>query len=169
MKNISLLLLLIALSSFAKAQISSGGQFTLTQSVVAAGGKTISNGQFKVDGTTGQSVAGQKGSDLSFVEIAGFWIPDELQPTAEHVTVGGMVATESGQGIGNLLVTMTDSEGRTRSVRTSSFGYFSFDGVEVGRVYFFAAVSRRFQFLQPRIARSILESADDLNFVALDY
>src|SRR5688572_927579 len=63
--------LLVCLSSMSLAQ--SGGQFTITKSVIAGGGGRATGGTFTVDGTIGQSVAGGPSTGATFTLISGFW------------------------------------------------------------------------------------------------
>jgi hypothetical protein len=66
--------LLISPPIVAEAQVASGGNFSLTQSVVASGGGTNSGGgSFSLSGTTGQSVAGGAMSGSTFEATSGFW------------------------------------------------------------------------------------------------
>jgi hypothetical protein len=51
----------------------SGGQFTVTKSVIAGGGGRVSGGTFTLDGTIGQPVAGTQSTGANFSLIAGFW------------------------------------------------------------------------------------------------
>jgi hypothetical protein len=168
MKSIVSLFFAISLASVAIGQIASGGQFTLTQSVIAGGGNSMQSGQFKVDATTGQSVAGQKASNQPFGVHAGFWTPEDLLPTAEHVSLAGRITTADGRGIQNVRVTMTGPDGLSRYALSGPFGYFRFDDVEVGMTYVFSVTAKRYQFQQSVIARNVLDSVDDLNFVALE-
>src|SRR5438445_2377704 len=88
------LLLNFALTIY--AQVATGGQFTLDQSVIASGGGTSSSGAFTVEGTAGQPVAGQKASNSPFSVHAGFWNGEPLGPSAASVTVRGRVQTADG-------------------------------------------------------------------------
>lgn len=172
MRNLLLIFVLVfavfPAQSYLDAQVATGGQFSLSQSVVGNGGNSMQGGQFSLDGSLGQPIAGQKASELSIAVHAGYWIPDALIPTAAHVTVAGRVITTGGQGIRNATITMAGN-GETRSVITGTFGYFQFDDVEVGRFYIFSVRSQRFQFPQPSIARSIMDASDDLRFIAPDH
>ena len=84
--------------------------------------------------------------------------------TAASVSVSGNVRTANGSGLGNAAVILTDSDGISRSTRTSSFGYYSFDGVEIGRTYTMSVRSRRYQFT-PQII-SVSDVIEQLNFTA---
>jgi hypothetical protein len=56
-------------------------------------------------------------------------------PTAAGVTVAGRVTDESGRGLRGAIVSLTSSDGISRTIRTSSMGYFSFDDVTAGQTY----------------------------------
>jgi hypothetical protein len=68
---LSLLSCLILLTSVLAAQ--SGGQFTITKSVIAGGGGRVAGGVFTVDGTIGQAVAGGPSTGGTFSITSGFW------------------------------------------------------------------------------------------------
>ena len=54
----------------------SGGNFAVTQSVIASGGgQDSAGGAFSVDGTIGQPVAGGPSSGEAFAVTSGFWAP----------------------------------------------------------------------------------------------
>lgn len=85
-------------------------------------------------------------------------------PTAASVTIAGRILTKAENGLANANVLMTDAFGNTRSARTNSFGYYSFEEVEVGQTYIFNASSRRYRFA-PRVV-SVIEEINNLNFYA---
>jgi hypothetical protein len=89
-----------------------------------------------------------------------------VSPTAATVTVSGRVVTPQGRGIRNVVVTMTDSIGNTRTATSSSSGYYRFIDVPAGETYIFTARGKRFSFRQNSQVRSIVEDIDDINFVA---
>jgi hypothetical protein len=51
-------------------------------------------------------------------------------------------------------------------VTTSSFGYFTFEGLEIGETYIVTVNSRRFTFQAPSQVLSLTDNAFDVNFVA---
>lgn len=61
------------------------------------------------------------------------------------VSVSGRVLTPGGNGIRNVVVVLTDSQGFRRLATTSSFGAYSFANVPVGS-YVVSAVSKRYRF-----------------------
>ncbi len=88
----------------------------------------------------------------------------QLGPSAAMVPISGRVLTSSGRGISSVRVTLTDEEGFTRTAISSSFGYYRFEGVEVGRVYVMSALSKRFQF-SPQVI-SLTDELTGFNLIA---
>lgn len=66
----------------------------------------------------------------------------------------------------NAIITMTDSGGNTRTVRTTSFGYYRFDEVEAGQTYIVTVQSKRYQFAAQVV--NVVEDLGELNFYSLD-
>jgi hypothetical protein len=87
-------------------------------------------------------------------------------PTAASVNVGGRVIAGS-RGIFNAVVTMTDQNGQTRTVRTNSFGYFRFAEVQAGETYIISVLDKRYTFT-PRVV-SLTDEIMDLIFAPEDY
>ncbi len=161
-KSIFVFLLLV---STLEAQ--TGGDFTITQSVVASGGgQNSAGGAFAVDGTIGQSVAGGRIGNTPFFLTSGFWNFLPLAPTAANVSVGGQVLTPSGGGIRNVQVMLTAPDGQIRTAQTGTFGYYRFEGVPVGETYIISIFSRRFTFSQPTRVVAVLDAVADINFIA---
>jgi hypothetical protein len=148
------------------AMAQSGGQFAIEQSAIAGGGRQSTGGQFAIDGTSGQTVAGQRTTNAPFSLHAGFWNPDQFAPTVPEVTVIGFVWTALGHGIRTTTVTMTNANGETRKVISGTSGYFQFTNVPTGETYVFSVISNRFTFVEPTLVRTILENPDDIIFVA---
>ena len=158
-----------AIATATQAWSQSGGAYVVQKAVVGSGGAANSSGgTFSVAGTTGQSIAGQKAASGTFSGHAGFWSPDELMPTAEHVVLSGRVMYSTGAGVQNIRVMMAMPDGSTRSAVSNSFGYFHFDDVEVGLTYLFTVSSRKYTFQQTMLVRGVLSTIDDLNFIALN-
>lgn len=82
----------------------------------------------------------------------------QLIPSASNVTVSGQVLDQLGQPLSNVRVALTDIHGATRTVLTSSFGYYSFNEVESGQVYVISAASKRHTFQS-----QILSVGDDIS------
>jgi hypothetical protein len=89
-----------------------------------------------------------------------------VAPTAASVSVVGRVTTADGKGIRNVLVRLVDESGESRTVVTSTFGYFRFTDVAAGQTYVFSASAKKYRFIQPSQLRSIVEETTDITFVA---
>lgn len=138
--SVAMMLLLPAV-----AMPQAGGTFEIKKSVIAGGGQTSSGGTFALSGTVGQPLAGSVSSGGNFSIESGFWAEGNAAPVVE-VNVSGRVTTPSGQGLRNAVVTLTNQSGVTRSVTTSSFGFYSFQGVPTGQTYTIRVLSKRFRF-----------------------
>ena len=88
-----------------------------------------------------------------------------LAPSAAGVTVSGRVLTAEGRGLRNARVTITDQSGVSRTVVTSSFGYYTFTDVEVGQTYLIGVASKRYHFT-PRLLQ-VVDSLSDVDFTAI--
>jgi hypothetical protein len=148
------------------AQIAGGGAFTLEKSIVANGGGASSSGSFSVTATGGQSAAGTPAANAPFSQTAGFWTGETLAPTAALVSIGGNVLTADGRGIKNVMVTLTDSSGESRSVLTGSFGYYRFTDVQVGEIYVLTVQAKKYIFAYPSKVVSVQEELTSLDFIA---
>lgn len=93
-----------------------------------------------------------------------FFVNAPLGPTAASVSVSGRVMTPYGAGLTNARVSITDTEGHTRSAVTSSFGFYQFDEIEVGQTYIVSVSSKRYQF-QPRVI-TVYDEVAKVDFTA---
>lgn len=84
--------------------------------------------------------------------------------TAGSVSVGGRVFFSAGNGLPAAFVTITDQSGNSRSVRTSSFGYYRFDDVVVGQTYTVSVSSKQFQFTSQMV--TVNDVITNLDFTA---
>jgi hypothetical protein len=83
--------------------------------------------------------------------------------TAAGVSVSGRVQLNTGQGLLNATVSITDGEGFLRTARTSSFGYYRIDDVPAGRTYIINVDSRFYHF-SPQVI-NVVDNLTDLDFV----
>jgi hypothetical protein len=88
----------------------------------------------------------------------------QSNPTAAAVTVSGRVLNFSGRGVSRARVTITDSNGVTRSAITNFFGYFRFEEVTAGETYIFNVSAKLYSF-SPQIV-TVNENITELNFIA---
>lgn len=144
-----------------------GGTFDLSRSVIASGGGSNSTGgTFSVSGTAGQHVAGTSSNGASFDLHGGFWFQN-LAPTAAAVSITGRVTTADGQGIRNARLTLISPNGARRTAATSTFGYYAFDGVEVGQTYVLEVVSKRYAFANTTRVFSLQDHVTGMDFTAM--
>jgi len=87
-----------------------------------------------------------------------------LAPTAASVSAGGRVTTAGGRGIRNAVITITDTNGTSRTIRTGDFGYYRFEDVAAGETYIFSISAKRFRFNQNTQAVFIVEERNDIDF-----
>ena len=106
---------------------------------------------------TTRSVCGRTAS------LSPFVIANGLAPTAASVAVGGRVFAGN-SGLAQARLTLTNSNGETRSVSTNSFGYYRFSGVAAGETYVLSVVHKRYTFA-PRVI-GVTEAMSELNFTA---
>lgn len=163
---IALFVLFTVHFSLFTAAAQTGGQFDLSHSVIAAGGGSSSTGgTFNVSGTVGQHVAGTSSNGSTFDLHGGFWFQN-LAPTAAAVSITGKVTTANGQGIRNARLTLTSPDGAIRRAITSTFGYYAFDGVEVGHTYVLEIAAKRYAFANPTRVFSLQDTLTDVDFTA---
>ncbi len=142
------------------------GTFVMQKSVIAGGGGRSTGGAFTLDGTIGQSIAGTSSSGGAFQSGGGFW-GGGTTATAANVSISGRVFTSDGlTGLRNASVTLTDPTGVVRTATTSSFGFYSFDGVAPGFAYTIRISSRRFRYQ----SQTVVPTGDlaNVDFIGLE-
>lgn len=85
---------------------------------------------------------------------------------AAAATVSGRVTSPSGIGVRNAVVSITDSRGIRRTATTSSFGFYSLVGVNVGETQTISVNTKRFRFT-PQILQ-INGNVSGLDFAGLE-
>jgi Carboxypeptidase regulatory-like domain len=149
----------LALTGFPQVPV-----YQIDRSVIANGGGTSSSGGFRVEGTIGQSAAGERMAGGSFNQVGGFWQPLPLAPTAASVTVSGRVQTRNGRAISSAIVTISDMFGTRRLAITNTFGYFRFVDIDAGESYLVQVTARAYTF-EPRLV-SVEQDLVGLTFTA---
>jgi len=162
--------LMLLFVSIANAQ--TGGDFTITQSVIAGGGGQQSvGGTFSLDGTIGQAIAETApSSGGGFTVRSGFWT-SSFTPTAAGVSLSGRVKVEgaSGKGIRNAVLTLTNAAtGEVRTARSGVFGAYRFDDVPAGQTYVLIISARRFSFVENTRIIALFEELTDIDFVGAE-
>ena len=150
----------------ASAQISSGGSFGLEKSVIAGGGGESAGGGFAIAGTSGQTTAGIKNQNGNFLLNGGFWAASPLAPTSASVSIDGKVLTLNGNGIRNVIVTLTDSAGSVRTTVTGSFGFYRFTDIEVGQIYVLKVKAKKYSFANPVRVLVVNDELTGIDFTA---
>lgn len=84
--------------------------------------------------------------------------------TASSSSISGKVLTNEGRGLVNAIVTLTNSQGATRTARTSSFGSFRFNELETGQTYIIAVKAKQYIFV-PQVV-SVFDDISDLILIA---
>lgn len=156
------ILITIMVSTFAVAQ--SGGNFQITQTIIASGGgQNSSAGPFIVSGTTGQSLAPTFISGGQFDLRGGFWAPENFAPTSASVNLGGKVMVGETDGMRRIQVFIQNlSTGVIRNSSVNQFGFYRFEGIEIGP-YLVWAESRIFQFSPTSFVLEVSEDRNDIN------
>lgn len=144
-----------------------GGDFTITQSVIASGGgQQTTGGTFSLDGTGGQSLAGGALSGSPFAVTSGFWHFNVLAPTAAGVNIGGRVTTAGGRGIRNVMLTLISAgTGEIFYARSGLFGSYRFEDIPAGQTYVLTVSARRFLFVPNTQIIMLLKELTNVNFV----
>ncbi|HEX8249422.1 MAG TPA: choice-of-anchor Q domain-containing protein [Pyrinomonadaceae bacterium] len=97
--------------------------------------------------------------------VANYTLQILPAPTAANVLVAGRILTPDGRGLINARVILTDAGGSSRTVSSTSFGYYRFEDVRAGEVYILSVSSKRYLFTPQ--ALTVMEDISELNFNAL--
>jgi hypothetical protein len=112
-----------------------------------------------VDFPNSPNATGGDGSDIGAFEV-------QLSPTAASVSVSGRITATNGNGIQNVRITLTDSDGETQIVLSNALGYYQFTDVLVGETYILSAKSKHYTFSQPLQVLNITDETSEVNFIA---
>lgn len=166
MRKLILLTLIIFSSGAAEISAQSGGTYSMTTSVVAAGGGAMQGSGIKVDGTVAQPAAGDEMANAPYSLRGGFWNP-LLTPTAANANIGGRVITARNTGIKNVDITLTGGNMTApRTARTNAFGYFTFEDVEAGHFYILTISSKSYGFAPESQSFTLNDNLTDIVFQA---
>lgn len=134
---------------------------------------------FTPEGTTEVQLLSDNGDDVFYNDgVIAKELPNEefkkfrsdvvqvgLAPTAAAASISGRVSTDTGRGIFNAKVRVTDaSTGEVRTVQTNSFGYFSISELPVGLTYIIETKAKNYQFNSQVI--TLFEDVTELNIIA---
>ncbi len=88
-----------------------------------------------------------------------------LSPTAAEVSIGGRILNQQNRGISRAVITITSTNGTfSKTVRSNSFGYFSFTEVPAGNEYVISIKHKAFTFNSQVF--NVVDNMGDLIFVA---
>jgi hypothetical protein len=151
--SIAFIILLGAVSIAAQT----GAIYDASHNTLAGGGGMQSaGGNFRLDGTVGQAIAGTTGTAGQYGLRGGFWFNHVFAPTAAHVSVTGRVNNTRGGIVRRVRVILTDnSTGFVRAAQTNQFGYYRFEDVESG---IYTSFRRRAKTLLSRPKHTFLRS-----------
>ena len=97
-------------------------------------------------------------------EIGSF---ERQAPTAAEVSLSGRVSNANGRGIRNIRVVITGGNlSEPRTALTSSFGYFSFDGLRAGETYVVTVSGKRYRFANPMRVITLNDNFTDVDFTS---
>jgi hypothetical protein len=86
-------------------------------------------------------------------------------PTAAPAILGGRIVNEAGQGIGSVIVELTNAEGSIRlRAYTNAFGYYRFESIPTGETYIVTPSHKRYLFSPASRVYSHQDEFFDLNF-----
>jgi len=167
--NILKSLVAVTVMSISVAAQSSGGGFTIQQSVVASGGGASTdtvNNAFSVTGTIGQSAAGMLTQGGPYSQIAGFWNQQSaVVPTAADGTISGIVATSDGSPLGGVVVVLGGA--KSGKAITNALGVYEFADLDPGGFYIVTPARANYSFSPGNHAISLFGHRVDAFFVAL--
>ena len=88
-------------------------------------------------------------------------------PVVSNVSVGGRITTASGNGIRDARVTISGGNlPAPVTVRTGTFGYYNFDGLQSGQTYTVTVSTKRYTFAQPTRMVTPQANVSDFDFTA---
>lgn len=167
MRSIFLILTAVSILFSGVAFGQAGGDYAITQSVIASGGGQSANGGAGVEGSLGQGLAGKALSGNPFAISSGFWNFTPLAPTAAGASLGGRILTAESGGVRGVIISLTSlSGGRARTARSTTFGFYRFENVPVGETYILTVRSNRYVFLPDTRIVTVLDDLTGVDFTA---
>lgn len=92
---------------------------------------------------------------------------ERLAVVAANASISGRVAAADGAGIRNAVITVSGGNlTQPIYIRTSAFGYYTIEDLEVGETYVLTINSKRFTFTNPNRIITLNENVGDADFIA---
>jgi hypothetical protein len=80
--------------------------------------------------------------------------------------ITGRVLTPDGRGLRNARVTLVDSTGQTRTVVTTAFGEYRFDGLSTGSTVTLSVSSKTYRYATRTV--QVKDNLNDVDFVGIE-
>ena len=90
----------------------------------------------------------------------------QVAPTSANTSVAGRVTDVLGNGLRNVSVALTNSQGAIVYAKTNNFGRYSFNDVAAGQLYTVGVLSKRYTFGVSSQVVSVQEAVDNVDFTA---
>ena len=87
-------------------------------------------------------------------------------PTAANISISGRILSANGTGIFRAQVSITGTNGETRTAISNSLGYYEFSEIAVGQTYVITALHKRYQFEPPTRVLNVTEELTNVDFTA---
>ena len=77
-------------------------------------------------------------------------------------SVSGRVMSPNGRALSGATVTMIDEYGQIRTARTSNFGYYLFNNIDIGGIVVLNVASKKYTF-EPQVV-SVTDNLENIDF-----
>jgi CSLREA domain-containing protein len=159
---------------FYTVTVNSPGAGTPTGTVTVSDGAnscmgTVAAGQCSLFLNTAgvRTLTATYGSDVSFNGSVSPGEPHTVLPiVAASVSVSGRIQTQTGRGIPKARIILTNQNGEVVTALSNGFGYYHFQGIQVGETYFFTVRHKEYQFTPQAV--TINGDVQGLDFTALE-
>ncbi len=99
--------------------------------------------------------------------ISSVTFPECIAPSAQNVSIAGLVITESGKPIkGAVIKLQATGDGTVRSARTNAFGYYKIENVVASETYVLSGTAKRYTI--PSRVLFAAENISDADLIAPD-
>lgn len=103
------------------------------------------------------------------IRYVSFCFAEPTGPTAGEISITGRVVDSNGHGLARAqMVLFNGVTGESKAATTSSFGYYTFDGLDANNLYVLSVSHKRFSFSEnQRAVTPNGSNVSNVNFVAL--